>query len=51
MDGDLGGGFFDVDGGFPLDLRDFGLWLSYYVLSFRLLNGEQTMVCIHAILV
>ena len=51
MDGDLGGGFLNVDGGFLLDLEDFGLWLSYSVLSFRLLDEEQTMVCIHAILV
>ena len=27
MDGDLGAGFLDVDGGFALDLGDFGLWL------------------------
>ena len=38
MDGDLGGEFLDVDGGLPLDLLDFGLWLWIW-LQQRLLLG------------
>jgi hypothetical protein len=34
--GDLGRGFLDVDGGFSLDLVDFGLWLWIWLQLGRL---------------
>ena len=39
MDGDLGGGFLDVDVGFLLDSGDFGLCLSIWLQQGRLLGA------------